>query len=113
MHITLTSLQLRSLWGFFRLSWYGLNISLQAKKTTGFIQMKNTGFGYLHYTMSSWQSQAAMTDFAKSGVHLKAIKQSSSIASEIRIHSFEGDKMPSWDEAKLLISKDAKIFTYV
>ncbi|MBY0383735.1 hypothetical protein K2X05_01135 [bacterium] len=62
--------------------------------------------------MSSWDSQVAMIAFAKSGSHLKAMKQSKSIATEIRIYSFEGDKLPSWEEAKLLILKNAKIHKF-
>ncbi|WP_413288072.1 DUF3291 domain-containing protein [Bdellovibrio sp. HCB337] len=112
MTITVTSLRLRSLWGFFKLSWMGFNITLQARKQKGFRKMKNTGFGYLHYTASAWESPADAKAFAHSGYHLHAMKQSSSIATEIRIYTFEGDQLPSWSETKKILEEKGRVFSY-
>jgi hypothetical protein len=62
--------------------------------------------------MSSWENKDAMMEFAKSGAHLQAMQQSKSIATEIRIYTFEGDKLPSWNDAKQLILKNAKIHKF-
>ena len=107
MFITVTSLRLRSLWGFFRLSWLGLKISLQARKSKGFVQMKNTGFGYLHFTASLWESEEDLKAFARTGAHLAAMRQGSSLASEIRTHTYAGARLPSWKEVRALLHAKA------
>lgn len=53
MIIVVTSIKLRSLFGFFRLSYQGLKIMRQTRQQKGFVSMKNTGFGYMHYTLSA------------------------------------------------------------
>jgi heme-degrading monooxygenase HmoA len=112
MVVTITSLKLKSLWGFFRLSLYGLKISRQTKNQAGFINMKNTGSGYLHYTMSCWQREEDAKNFARSGAHLDAMKEASKIAAEIRVYTFVSEKMPSWKEAKTLVTEKGKVFSY-
>ena len=112
MTITITSLKLKSVWNFFRLSLYGLKISQQAKTEKGFIIMKNTGFGYLHYTLSCWKSDEDAKRFARTGAHQEAMKKSSSIASEIKVYSFTGDQMPDWTEAKKLLHEKGKVFIF-
>src|SRR5262245_1068283 len=100
MVVTVTSLRLKSLWGFFRLSWWGFKISLQARKSKGFVKMKNTGLGYLHFTASIWQSAEDAKAFAHSGAHMHAMREMKSLASEVRIFSFPGNQMPDWKEAR-------------
>jgi len=112
MVITITSLKLKSLWNFFRLSLHGLKISQQAKGHKGFIKLKNTGAGYLHYTMTCWQSEEDAKLFARSGAHLTAMKETSKIATEVRIYTFSGDQMPDWKTAKSLVMTKGKVFSY-
>jgi hypothetical protein len=112
MVVTLTSLRLRSRWGFFRLSWNGLKISLQARKSPGFVAMKNTGSGFLHYTMSLWEGEKEAKAFAHSGAHLEAMKAASSLATEIRIHTYEAGSLPSWSEAKALVDRQGRKISY-
>lgn len=56
MIVTVTSLKLRKLWNFFRLSFHGMQVMKQTKTQKGFIKMKNTGFGYIHCTLSAWET---------------------------------------------------------
>jgi hypothetical protein len=105
MTITITSLRIRSLWTFFRLSWLGLKISMQVKKSPGFIKMKNTGFGYMHYTITVWKDVESMKEFMKSGAHAEAMKISAQIANEIGNYTYQSDVLPSWKEAKELMKK--------
>ncbi len=100
MFVTVTSLKLKSFWGFFKLSWFGLKISNQAAKEKGFIKMKNIGFGKLHFTLTQWQSDDDLKRFARSGEHLKAMKESGKLASEIRTYTYQADEFPSWQAAK-------------
>ena len=112
MFITITSLHLRSFWGFFKLSWWGLKISNQAKKEKGFVAMKNTGFGKLHYTLTQWQSHDDLKRFAHSGEHLNAMKESGKLATEIFTYSYESDSLPDWKSAKSLLVKNGKPLTF-
>lgn len=112
MIINVTSIRLRSLWNFFALSYHGLLISRQAKTQPGFVRMKNRGFGYDHYTLSVWESEEALRQFARSGAHLDAMKKSGQLASEIRTYSYAGGQLPSWNEVKGLLREKGRIFKY-
>ena len=65
--------------------------------------MKNTGFGYLHYTLTLWQAEDDLKRFARTGAHLAAMKQSASLATEIRTYTFQAEKLPDWNRAKQLL----------
>lgn len=110
MVVSLTSLRLKSLWGFFVLSWWGFKITLQARKSKGFVQMKNTGSGYLHFTASIWESVEDAKAFAHSGQHLRAMKEMKSFANEVRILTFPGHEIPDWKEVRNLLEQKGRVF---
>lgn len=112
MHVTVTSLKLRSVWGFFKLSIFGLKVSQQAKDEKGFIVMKNTGFGLLHYTLTHWQTEADLKRFATSGQHKDAMKESAKLATEIRTYTYASETMPDWTTAKKLLNEKGKLLTF-
>jgi hypothetical protein len=112
MVITATSIRLRSIWGFFRLSLFGLNIVRQLKTQPGFLKMRNGGFGYLHYTLTAWESEEAMRAFVKTGAHLTAMKSSRALSTEIRTYTFVADSMPSWKEARRLLAAHGKVLSF-
>jgi hypothetical protein len=112
MVITITSLKLRHWWGFFKLSLLGLKIVRQTKTQKGFVEMKNRGFGYLHFTLSVWESEADAKNFARSGAHLEAMKESRKLATEIRIYTFQGEKIPNWRKVKRLLRERGKVFSF-
>ena len=112
MVITITSLELRHWWDFFKLSLWGLKIVRQTKTQKGFIEMKNTGFGYLHFTLSAWETEADVKNFARSGAHLEAMKQSRKLATEIRIYTFRSDEIPDWKDAKRLLFERGKVLSF-
>lgn len=112
MIITVTSIRLRSVWGYFRLSLFGLKIMKQLKTQSGFLQLRNSGFGYWHYTLTAWESMEAMKDFFRSGAHLTAMKSSRTLSTEIRTYTFTADSMPSWKEAKRLLFAHGKVLSF-
>ena len=112
MRITVTSIQLRSPWQFFKLSNHGRKIQAQAKKSPGFVKMKNTGWGKLHYTLSVWDSEAAMKAFARTGAHMEAMKQSAALSHEIRTYTYESESLPDWKEAKRLLLQNGKTMKF-
>ncbi len=88
------------------------HIVAQTKRQQGFISMKNTGFGYWHYTLSVWQSEAEIRQFARTGAHLNAMKQSRNLASEISTYTFQSEQIPNWKEAKQLLWDNGKRLSF-
>lgn len=111
MTITITSIRLRSLWYFFKLSLHGLKITLQIRKVPGFIKIKNTGAGYLHYTITAWESKEVMQRAMREGAHGEAMKKSAALSTEIMTYTYESDEFPSWKEAKEML-KQGKVIKY-
>lgn len=113
MTITITSIRLRSMWQFFKLSWLGLNISRQAATQPGYLMMKNAGFGYMHYTISAWDNEEAMKAFAyKKGAHQDALKESQNLSTEIKTYSYQGTELPDWITAKKLVDEKGKVLIF-
>ena len=109
MVITITSIRLKSWWRFFQLSLHGLKISQQLRSQKGFIKLKNTGFGSLHFTMSAWESEADLKRFYREGAHLNAMKRASVIATETRTFTYTAEKLPKWKEAKQFLTEKGKV----
>ena len=112
MFVTVTSLKLRKLWGFFRMSYLSMHVVRQTKQQKGFVSMQHTGFGYLHFTLSAWESEEDIKNFARSGAHLAAMKVSRSLSSEIRIYTFQAEEIPNWKDAKQLLFERGKILSF-
>lgn len=74
--------------------------------------LRNGGFGYLHYTLSAWESEEAMQAFVRAGAHLTAMKSSRALSTEIRAYTFVADSMPSWQEARRLLSAHGKVLSF-
>ena len=104
MKVTITSIELKSIFKFFALSTYALSIVKQLKNSN-YKGFKKQGFWTTHYTMTLWDNETDIIDFYKSGAHLKAMKESKKIAKEIRSITIDSDTFPSWKEAKLLLEK--------
>ena len=104
MKATITSIKLKTIFKFFPLSIYALNIVKQLK-ATNCLEFKKQGIWTLHYTMTLWENEEQLKDFARSGAHLKAMKDSATIAKEIRTITIDADKLPDWKTAKELLSK--------
>jgi len=112
MYITITSIQLKSRWHFFSLSWQALQIVRQLKQQEGFIQMKKKGWGRWHYTITTWKSLEQMRKFAQEKAHLKAMKKTSKIASIVETYSYVSDQLPPWEEAIMLLKKQEKKLSF-
>jgi len=110
MKVTITSIELKGPFKFFALSANALNIIKQLKATKC-KDFKKRGFWTTHYTMTLWNSESELKDFAKSGAHLEAMKKSKQIAKEIKTITIESDSLPSWKDALELL-ENAKVFKY-
>lgn len=111
MIVVITSLKLKTPFQFFALSLNALRITRQLKSTKC-VAFKSRGFWTLHYTMSLWETQEEMKEFAKSGKHLDAMKKSATIAKEIRTLTIEAPVLPKWKDAKQRLLKEGKILNF-
>lgn len=112
MIISITSIELKTVWHFFKLSRLALGITIQTKKALGFHKFKKTGLGRMHYTLTVWESEEAMHNFYKSGAHLNGMKQASSIAKAIGSYSYNAQEIPDWKTAKSLLKEKGRFITY-
>lgn len=110
MKVTVTSIELKGPFKYFVLSTIALRIIRQLK-ATNYKAFKKKGFWTTHYTMTLWENEEQMKEFARSGAHLTAMKDSGKIAKEIRSITVEGETLPNWKEAKKLLEK-AKVIKY-
>jgi hypothetical protein len=111
MIAVITSIELRSPFKFFALSYNALQIIKQLK-TSGSVAYKSTGFWTKHYTMSLWESEEAMKTFSRSGAHLAAMKKSGEMAVEIRVLRLETEQLPDWKTAKKQLLATGKILKF-
>lgn len=102
MKLTITYIRLKGSLKFFALSYKAMGI-LNQLKATNCVGMKKQGIWKDHYTMTLWHSEEDLKAFARSGAHLKAMKESQSIASEIKTLTIDATEFPSWEEAKALL----------
>ena len=110
MKATITSIELKGPLKFFALSANALKIIRQLKATS-YKDFKKRCVWTKHYTMTLWNNESELKDFAKSGAHLDAMKKSKDIAKEIRTMTIDTDTLPTWDEAKRLL-ENGKVFKF-
>lgn len=111
MILTITSIKLRSPLMLYRLYTVAFQI-LNQLRASNCIAYKTNGSWTTHYTMSLWRNEDDKKDFAYKREHLNAMRHSANIAREIRTLSIEATEMPSWKEAKSLLSSKANILKY-
>ena len=110
MIVVITSLELKRPYHFFLFSYTAMGVVKQLKKTQS-KAFKSTGFWTKHYTMSLWENEEDMKQFAHSGAHLDAMKMSKKVAKEIWTHRLEMDSLPNWKEAKALL-KEGRVLRF-
>ncbi len=110
MKVTITSIELKGPFKFFLLSSQALKI-LKQLKATNCKEFKKNGFWTKHYTMTLWNNETELKEFAKSGAHLEAMKNSKNISKEIRTFTYDADVLPSWEEGKKML-ENAKVLQF-
>jgi hypothetical protein len=74
--------------------------------------MRNTGSGYLHYTLSMWESEADARAFAHSEAHAAAMRKSAKLAEEIRVLTYAAETAPAWAEATRRVAAEGRVYVY-
>lgn len=109
MKIVITSIELKSIWKYFKLTYLAMHIVRQTKNEKGFLTMKSRGFGRLHFTLSAWETAEDMKRFVNSGAHLEAMKRTKELANELRFYNYESDSLPGWEEAKNTLFEKGRV----
>lgn len=104
MKATITSIELRGPFKFFALSATALNI-LRQLRATNYKDFRKKGVWTTHYTMTLWNTEEELKEFARSGAHLEAMKNSGKIAKEIRTITIDAKELPDWSAAKKLLER--------
>lgn len=111
MTIVVTSIQLKSLFHFFRFAILTFRSVQQLKKDHPKVVFLASGFPITFYTLSAWQDSTEMRTYVKSGHHLNAMKDSAKVASKIQTYSYDGNSIPTWKEAKEKL-KEGRILNF-
>lgn len=111
MKATITSIELKGPFKFFPLSMYAWKVTKQLQDSKN-LEFKKTGFWMKHYTMTLWPGENELKDFARSGAHLEAMKNSRKIAREIRTFTYDTEELPDWRSAKKML-ENGKVLTFM
>jgi hypothetical protein len=104
MYFTITSVKLKGPFSFIKLAGISSKVERQFKTSDSFVQCKSTGMWTEHYTMSLWKTEKDLTKF-----HLDAIKRYREVGHEIRTLTLAADKLPDWQMAKDMLTRNGKV----
>ena len=107
VYVSITGLQLRSVWYFPRFIWLSMRALRQARATDGNISAELNTIEGVYHTLTVWHSKEAMRRFAYSGVHQRAISVFPSIATG-KVFGYEAEHVPDWREARELWQKHGR-----
>ncbi len=110
MKATITSIELKGPFKFFALSYDAMKI-IKQMKATECKAFKKRGVWTMHYTMTLWNNEEELKQFARSGAHLEAMKRSKQIAKEIRTVTVDMNELPDWNTAFELL-ENAKVIKF-
>ena len=98
MYVSVTGLKPKGLIGWIRFWTLTIPASKDAQKADGILHCAfKSRNGYQH-TLTVWKSKEHMMSYLTSPAHLKAMKSLSKIGSG-KIHGYEADTIPSWEDA--------------
>jgi len=107
MHISITGLKPKSLWGFIKFWTLAIPSFGEAKSAKGNLYSAFKKINDYQCTLTAWENRELMLAFMKNGVHLKAMKSFHSIATG-RTYGYESDIIPNWEEAYQLLETKGK-----
>ena len=109
MFISVTRLELRSYWSFFKFLSISKRAQKQAEQAKGnlHVGLNNLGFRFF-LTLTAWDSEEDMLTFIKTGAHAEAMRRSGEIARSVQSTHFEANEVPDWEEARKKLDNSIK-----
>ena len=81
----------------------------QAQAAKGNISASARTVAGIEHTLTIWESRQEMLTYLRQGAHLQAMKASRSMGSYGKVHGYETDTIPSWDEALVTWAKHGRV----
>ena len=110
MHISITGLKPKSLWGFIRFWTLAIPSFSEARSAKGNLFSEVKKINGFNCTLTAWESREFMLVFMKNGVHLKAMKSFHKIATG-KTFGYESDTIPDWKTAFSLLEEKGKFYS--
>jgi len=107
MYVSLTGLKPKGFFAYIRFWLLAIPAFRQAQTAEGNLHCDVKKVHEYQCTITAWESRELMTEFLRSGVHLKAMKVFSSIATG-KSFGYESDTVPEWEEAFSLLQEKGK-----
>jgi len=107
MHISITGLKAKGIIGFIRFWTLAIPSFTEAKSAKGNLYADVKRINGYQCTLTAWENREVMLAFMRSGVHLKAMKAFTSIATG-KTFGYEAETIPSWEEAFSLLESKGK-----
>lgn len=99
--ISITGLRLKRPWYLFAFLRYAMPSYRQAVSSSGCLLAETKHLAGVFHTLTVWDSRESMRGFASSGIHKKAVRAFSRYFTG-RILSYQGTRVPDWEEAHRL-----------
>jgi heme-degrading monooxygenase HmoA len=99
MFISITYIKVRSIRKMPLFMKHVSRINRQLRQSEGIIDSRLRGGFARNYTLTAWESKAAMQRFRKQGAHLDAMRAISHVSNEYASCHYEADTLPDWKEA--------------
>lgn len=97
IYISITGLELKSLWQFPRFWMHAFRAMAQARKAPGNLSASARNMGGVQHTLTTWNSRADMLAFVHSGNHAAAISIFPQIATG-KTYGYMSNAAPAWTD---------------
>ena len=91
-------MQLKSMWGYFKVIVPTLKVLKAAKATDGCVHAETYKHGDVFFAVSVWENEAQMQEFARTGLHGELMPEAMKHLGMFYNHSAECTETPSRDE---------------
>ena len=106
MYVSITGLKAKSLSGWLQFWILTIPAFKAGQEATGNVLCKAKGRNGWQHTLTVWKTKEDMLAYKRSAKHVKAMRIFSQIA-DGKVHGYESECIPSWDEAFIQFDKNA------
>ena len=111
-YISITALNVKSTLLLPKFFYHVIHIALQSRAAEGNVLTDLKRVDGRFHTMTVWEDKESMRKFMFSGAHAKAMKIIKEIANMewgTKVHGYQSESIPSWEEALEIWDREGKI----
>lgn len=106
MLISVTRMRVKGVWVLPLFIYHMVQSTKQLNTAAGLVHSDLSHDGWnVGWTMSVWESKDRMLDYRNHGNHAKTMKAARRIGDEFHSIHWDGDTIPSWEEAKIRLQQ--------